>query len=605
MSRAMLNIIQKGTSKKEVLASYREYPDTQPEGFTTFNASTVEPMVLEIPQGAKILDVGCNSGEFMKMAQDVRECDATGVDVSETAVALAKAKGLNVINADAESLPFEDATFDVVILREVLVHLHDPVKALKEIARVLKPTGFLLGSAPHKNLELVAWEDKRGMHHRYCDEERLRADLGEAFPVTHLRVLNGAQFSVTFAGSTLADQPTELLWKSGREGLPPWEHALTSDNETLRVWLGPTQPPGDAYYRMIGFAEKMRAMDGTEVGFEQFKWDDNGGPGGWQSKMIRGADGNPVSSIAVHHLEKVLKVANPWVFQITGYDDVVGLLACAKEVMPGKKLVTEIDDWLFDLPAYNIASAPYTPNSPAEKVAYEQLEISDAVIVSTSFLKESIEQLFPGKPIYVVPNAIDFDFWDNAKPIKTMDPKKEGVVRIGYTGCGNHSGDLEIVKPVLLALLDENPNVEIVMATEFECFADVKHERFKQLNVWATIPQYPGMVKGWDLDIGIAPLRDNNFNRAKSNLRWLEYSALKIPTVASTVRPFVESVSHEFTGQLCSTKREWYEALNYLIKNKSAREAYGQNANDVVRTRYNMDKVARQYRNVLQEIKRK
>lgn len=598
---AMRNIITKATTKKQVMDAYASYPDTTPQGFSDFHASTVEPMLCEIPAGSKVLDVGCNSGDFLKLLEQAKQCEATGVDVSEPALALARAKGLAVVHADAEALPFADGSFDVVILREVLVHLHDPVKALKEIARVLKPSGFLLGSAPHANLERH-WEDA-SLHHRYYTEELLLSQLSEAFESTHLKVLNGAQFTVGFAMSNMADVPAELLWKSGGKGLPEWEHALKTDTKTLRVWMGPTQPPGDAYYRMIGFAEKMGRTNGVEIGYEKFDWNSNDGCNEWQRKLLVNEEGNVVSALALDQLERCIKVADPLVFQVTYYDEVLGLFELIKQIYPKKKLITECDDWIFDIPAYNVASNPYRPNSPKEKIADEQLKLSDAIIVSTSFLKESLATMYPGKPIHVIPNALDFNVWDNVKSDGQMAPKKEGVIRIGYTGCGNHSGDLEIAKPVLLALLEEFPNLEIVIAAEFECFQDVKHPRLIVPGRWVNILDYPAMVKGWDLDIGIAPLRDNNFNRAKSNLRWLEYSALKIPTLASAVRPFAESIKDAVDGRLLSSKAAWYDALKFAIEHPDECRQMGLAAYNAVKDHFNMDKVAEQYRAVLEEIK--
>jgi SAM-dependent methyltransferase/glycosyltransferase involved in cell wall biosynthesis len=602
MSRAMINIITKDTTKEEMRESYKDYPDTQPKGFEPFHASTVEPMFCEIPKGSRVLDIGCNSGEMMVLLRDSKECSVVGVDISETVLELARQKGLEVFNADAETLPFEDASFDVAILREVLVHLHDPVRALKEIRRVLKPSGFLLGSAPHANLERQVWDDKR-LHHRYYDEQTLLADLDQAFQKTHLKVLNGAQFSVGFASSSLGDKPAELLWKSGNADVQDWETALVTDKKTLRVWMGPTQTTGGVYYRMIGYAMKMREMADTEIAFENFSFKTNDGCSSWQDKLRMNKDGHPVSALALHHFESCLKVADPWVFQLTYHDDILALFELLKQVYPKKKFITEVDDWLFDVPPYNIASNPYKPNSEKEQIAWDQLTLSDALIVSTSFLKDSLAELFTGKPIYVIPNSIDFDRWDNAKSDGETEAKKEGVVRIGYSGCANHSGDMEIVKPVLLALLDEFPNLEVIIAQDMGAFADITHPRFRVLKRWSNIIDYPSMMKGWDLDIGIAPLRDNNFNRAKSNLRWLEYSALKIPTVASRVRPFVESITHRSDGLICATKRDWYECLKTLIEGKNARETLGQNAYDSVKERFNMDRVAEQYRATLEDIK--
>jgi glycosyltransferase involved in cell wall biosynthesis len=161
---------------------------------------------------------------------------------------------------------------------------------------------------------------------------------------------------------------------------------------------------------------------------------------------------------------------------------------------------------------------------------------------------------------------------------------------------------LEIVKLVLLALLDEYPNLEILMPSEFRCFADVKHPRFKVVGRWVDIMSYPSMMKGWDIDIGIAPLRDNQFNRAKSNLRWLEYSSMKVPTVASYVRPFSESITED--GILCRTRQDWHAQLKRLIEDKNERERIGLAAYEKVKTDFNMEKVTKQYRSILEEIKR-
>lgn len=602
MSTAIRNIITRDTSKEEVKKVYSTYQDTQPKGFEQFHASTVDPIFAEIPVGAKVLDVGANSGEMMRLLQTAKQCRVKGVDLSLLAIEEAKKKGTKVLYADAENLPFKDASFDVVILREVLTHIHEPLKALKEIRRVLKPKGFLIGSAPHANLERIAWDEKR-LHHRYYDENTIQEHLKDSFEEIHLRILNGAQFTIGFANSMLADQPAEILFKCGSKGTLKWDQALLQDKRTLRAWMGPTQPPADAYYRMIGYAIKMRQMKGVEIGFDAFKWTDSGGTSAWQEKLRMNEAGNPSSAIAMNQFENCLKVADPWVFQLTGFDDILAFFEVAKQVHPTKKFVTEMDDWIFDLPGYNVASNPYKPNSTLEKIAYDQIKLSDAIIVSTSFLKESVLKIFPEKKVHIIPNTIDFDLWDHCLSDEKMEKKKDGMVRIIYSGCGNHNGDLEIVKPVLLALLDEFPNLEVIMAQEFPCFSDVTNPRFKVVKRWVDIINYPSMLKGWDGDIGIAPLRDNAFNRAKSNLRWLEYSALKIPTVASDVRPFSESVKTDQTGFLCKSRQEWYDTLKVLTVDAKVRSSIGKRAYDDVKERFNMDKVAAQYADLLKEIR--
>lgn len=107
----------------------------------------VDDLFASLPAGAKVLDVGCGTGEHLKRAQK-HQLIASGVEPAPAMIAAARA---NVLGADlkegiATELPFEDGTFDAVLMIEVLRYLdHDDIrKALAEARRVLRPGGKLL-----------------------------------------------------------------------------------------------------------------------------------------------------------------------------------------------------------------------------------------------------------------------------------------------------------------------------------------------------------------------------------------------------------------------------------------------------------------------------
>lgn len=94
------------------------------------------------PRGARVLDVGCGSGQQLEALREAG-FDAAGVEPCRDAVAELVAKGLDVRPGVAERLPFPDESFDGLICKVVLPYT-DERQAVKEWARVLRPGGRVL-----------------------------------------------------------------------------------------------------------------------------------------------------------------------------------------------------------------------------------------------------------------------------------------------------------------------------------------------------------------------------------------------------------------------------------------------------------------------------
>lgn len=92
-------------------------------------------------QPIRILDIGCGTGANLEMLS--RFGAAEGVDVSAEALAFCRERGLgNVRQGQAEQLPWENDSFDLVTGLDVVEHLDDDVAGLKEMRRVLRPGGY-------------------------------------------------------------------------------------------------------------------------------------------------------------------------------------------------------------------------------------------------------------------------------------------------------------------------------------------------------------------------------------------------------------------------------------------------------------------------------
>jgi SAM-dependent methyltransferase len=97
----------------------------------------------------RILDVGCGLGTYVKKLRAFSE-DVYGVDIDAEKVAQAKQELEHIFLAPAEELPFPDAYFDVVLLHEVLEHVDNDRRALREAYRVAKVGGRLVIFVPNR-----------------------------------------------------------------------------------------------------------------------------------------------------------------------------------------------------------------------------------------------------------------------------------------------------------------------------------------------------------------------------------------------------------------------------------------------------------------------
>lgn len=98
-----------------------------------------------------VLDLGSGEGEAAVEIHKLTNANVRCVDVSEVAVQASRKRGFDAhqVDINSERLPFDDETFDLVYLTEVIEHLVRPDRALREIGRVLRPTGQLIVSTPN------------------------------------------------------------------------------------------------------------------------------------------------------------------------------------------------------------------------------------------------------------------------------------------------------------------------------------------------------------------------------------------------------------------------------------------------------------------------
>ena len=104
-----------------------------------------------VPDGARVLDVGCGQG---CVAREVvsKGCEVLGIELEPDAAELARRHCAEVVIADMDALaelPWPEHSFDVILCMDILEHLKDPARALKLLKLYLKPDGIVVVTLPN------------------------------------------------------------------------------------------------------------------------------------------------------------------------------------------------------------------------------------------------------------------------------------------------------------------------------------------------------------------------------------------------------------------------------------------------------------------------
>ncbi len=239
----------------------------------------------------------------------------------------------------------------------------------------------------------------------------------------------------------------------------------------------------------------------------------------------------------------------------------------------GVPVLVDIDDWLLEEPDSH-GAAQWCGTRTSQETMRAALQIADAVTASTTIIADRCEAL--GVRAHVVPNAIDCTQF-------TRQPRDQKPLTIAFCGTIAHRDDVPLIAPALRRLLDTHAGQVCVTSVAcpipgLEGIEGYMHHDF----VAATA--YPRLLSDLGIDIGLAPLYDTSFNRARSDIKYLEYSATGAATIASPVTPYQETV-REDRGVLVheNTPDGWSEAILRLVEDRPLRQQLSEKAYDWVR----------------------
>ncbi len=133
---------------------------------------------LALPPGAQILDAGCGSGR--NMVDFARLGSVTGVEIADASVVRARERAIGeVVQCSITELPFTDGRFDLAFCLDVIEHIEDQLRALRELYRVVAPGGRLVVMVPAYQW-LWSEHDVINHHERRYKARTLRAPAVQA-----------------------------------------------------------------------------------------------------------------------------------------------------------------------------------------------------------------------------------------------------------------------------------------------------------------------------------------------------------------------------------------------------------------------------------------
>ncbi|MVV50241.1 glycosyltransferase [Pseudomonas sp. PB120] len=182
--------------------------------------------------------------------------------------------------------------------------------------------------------------------------------------------------------------------------------------------------------------------------------------------------------------------------------------------------VYELDDYILDVPTG--ASRDLPPKDIAKRLK-KAVGLCDRLVVSTQPLAHALKGY--NADIRVIENRLPSQWWSGLTSLRQQGHKP----RVGWAGGSGHGADLNVIAEVVRELAGEVEWVFMGM-----CPPELRpyvHEFHRGVN----IEKYPAYLAGLNLDLALAPLKDNVFNACKSNLRLLEYGACGFPVICSDI----------------------------------------------------------------------
>jgi glycosyltransferase involved in cell wall biosynthesis len=253
----------------------------------------------------------------------------------------------------------------------------------------------------------------------------------------------------------------------------------------------------------------------------------------------------------------------------------------------GFKIILDQDDW-WEVSNDHPKSEFWKHSSVALQVRSHMMN-ADAVICTHDRLANEIRPINPN--VYVIPNALDY----GKGQFRYKKQKESERVRLLYASTLMNYTNTYIIAGAMKKLLSLNIEV-VIMGHHDSPLFDIMVNNLTAGKIphrfvpWEGVEKYMSVYEG---DIGILPSKPTKFNSLKSNLKVLEFAAMKIPVVVSKCDPYLDLPVKYFSGE-----NEFVSQVTELVNDANLRKKCGEYLYKFCKENYSLSQFADKRREI-------
>lgn len=268
----------------------------------------------------------------------------------------------------------------------------------------------------------------------------------------------------------------------------------------------------------------------------------------------------------------------------------------------GKKIIIDFDDDYINIPDDSPEQTEIVDHKTGKSYRFPTelrslyikmfVGLADVVVVTNETLKQLYSPF--SKKIVVIPNCVSQDM---RRDVPKLPNEK---VRILWSGSASHKPDLVEAneKAYLQIIQDKYPDL-----VEFHFQGPINFDE-----IFPTLPkvshptvpfgEYLNLIQEINPDIAIAPLKNNVFNHAKSNLKYLQMTMMEAAFVGQNINPY-SNIDSGHDGYLADGVSSWVKALSKLVESADHRKKIAANALSYVESAFMIEKKINKWKEII------